>query len=186
MWPRASLRWIPIPQGGRCPIAGGACASSRPSGAPGGRVVLTPQEVEQHWAYRLTRWGLDHGEQLLVAGLVLCVLLLALSTAYLWFFQGARIIAAGWVWQQFLRGLRRPEGMGAGGHSALYEATLRSPEWHRVRRETIRQQGRRCAWCGGGGRLDVHHLTYTRLGRELPGDVVALCPTCHATAHSRG
>lgn len=32
-------------------------------------------------------------------------------------------------------------------------------------------------------RLEVHHLTYARLGRELPDDLIVLCPACHAAAH---
>ena len=32
-------------------------------------------------------------------------------------------------------------------------------------------------------RLEVHHLSYARLGRELPDDLIVLCPACHAIAH---
>lgn len=31
--------------------------------------------------------------------------------------------------------------------------------------------------------LEVHHLTYERLGREHPDDLIVLCPACHAAAH---
>jgi hypothetical protein len=68
--------------------------------------VLSPQEVEGHWGYRLTGWLLAHGGQLLVPGLVVCVLLLAAAVASLWFMTGARVIAAGWVSSRFLEGLR--------------------------------------------------------------------------------
>ena len=32
-------------------------------------------------------------------------------------------------------------------------------------------------------RLEVHHLTYARLGNEADDDLIVLCPECHATAH---
>jgi hypothetical protein len=59
--------------------------------------VLSTHELEGHWGYRLTGWLLAHGGQLLVPGLVVCVLLLAAAVASLWFMTGARVIVAGWV-----------------------------------------------------------------------------------------
>lgn len=44
-------------------------------------------------------------------------------------------------------------------------------------------RGRRCEHCGEGGRMELHHLTYARLGAELPGDLVTLCDACHRSAH---
>ena len=32
-------------------------------------------------------------------------------------------------------------------------------------------------------RLEVHHLSYANLGRELPEDLIVLCPQCHAAQH---
>ena len=32
-------------------------------------------------------------------------------------------------------------------------------------------------------RLEVHHLTYERIGREHPDDLIVLCPQCHADVH---
>lgn len=32
-------------------------------------------------------------------------------------------------------------------------------------------------------RLEVHHLTYERLGCEAPDDLLVLCGRCHATFH---
>ena len=32
-------------------------------------------------------------------------------------------------------------------------------------------------------RLEVHHLTYERLGHEHPEDLIVLCPACHAAEH---
>ena len=33
--------------------------------------------------------------------------------------------------------------------------------------------------------LDVHHLSYDRLWREKPGDLVVLCRHCHDRLHRR-
>jgi hypothetical protein len=142
-------------------------------------------------------WLFDHGVvvgwvsvalALLVA--VPLSLLLTLSRGYLF---GAKLIAAGWVWRQawlwwrqaWLWWRHRGGAGGAGGHSALYEATMRSAGWRRTRARTIRRQGRRCAWCRTRGPLEVHHLHYQTLGRERPEDVVALCKSCHLRAHAR-
>lgn len=32
-------------------------------------------------------------------------------------------------------------------------------------------------------RLEVHHLSYARLGNEHPDDLIVLCPQCHAAVH---
>jgi hypothetical protein len=32
--------------------------------------------------------------------------------------------------------------------------------------------------------VEVHHLTYERLGAELPGDLEAVCAPCHRAAHA--
>jgi hypothetical protein len=32
-------------------------------------------------------------------------------------------------------------------------------------------------------RLEVHHLTYDRIGHEHPDDLIVLCPQCHADTH---
>lgn len=41
---------------------------------------------------------------------------------------------------------------------------------------------RKCKICEKAGRV-VHHLTYERLGAELPTDVVVLCEWCHDLLH---
>ncbi len=40
--------------------------------------------------------------------------------------------------------------------------------------------GKKCERCGySSARLEVHHLTYERFGRERLGDLRVLCKTCH-------
>jgi hypothetical protein len=148
--------------------------------------VLSPQEVEQHWAYRLTRWLLAHGEQLLLPGLAAGVLLLVAVVAYLWFLQGARLIAAGWVWSRFLEGFRHRGARGEAKHSPEYDAYLSSAAWRRRRGRVLRQQGGRCAVPGcSAPAVDVHHAEgYARLGRERPDELLGVCERHHRQLHA--
>lgn len=45
--------------------------------------------------------------------------------------------------------------------------------------------GYRCQRCTAAGRLEVHHRTYRRFGRELLADVQVLCWSCHRKKHRR-
>jgi hypothetical protein len=65
-----------------------------------------------------------------------------------------------------------------------YKAYLLSDKWKRLRDRIIRARGVRCERCGtspmrGGGRLEVHHLTYAHLGNEPPEDLLVVCAGCH-------
>ena len=127
----------------------------------------------QHPAYGGARWLLAHGDALLPVALALCVLGVLTGTASLWFLQGARIIAAVWIWRRAWAWWRSrsgssPDRPGGGGghrkHSDRYRRVMASPGWRRRRSQTIRHAGRRCQKCGQRGRLDVHHLSYAHLG----------------------
>lgn len=65
---------------------------------------------------------------------------------------------------------------------ARYEAYLASDEWNARRLDTLKQAGYRCQKCGTSALLDVHHVTYKRLGREEEADLQALCRPCHDAA----
>ena len=66
-----------------------------------------------------------------------------------------------------------------------YRDYLHSAAWAKKRSRVHMRSGYRCEWCGGRGRLQVHHLTYERLGHERLSDLVDLCPRCHRGAHNR-
>ena len=40
-----------------------------------------------------------------------------------------------------------------------------------------------CEVCGSDGPLQVHHLTYARVGKERDDDLLVLCDECHARQH---
>lgn len=43
--------------------------------------------------------------------------------------------------------------------------------------------GHRCQTCGSTERLQVHHRTYLRRGREMSRDLMVLCEPCHKLFH---
>lgn len=68
---------------------------------------------------------------------------------------------------------------------ARYEAHLDSPEWREARRPVLARSGGRCEHCHEGPVEHVHHVTYERLGAELPEDLLGLCRPCHHAVHHR-
>ena len=123
-----------------------------PSGGPGGAREPRRRRADRP-GYDAVRWWLANGHGLLPALTVLCLVLAVLVTAVLWFQQGARLIAATWVWHWAWRWWRAPSG-GAGGpaHTERYRAVMGSGGWRRRRAAAIRRAGRRCQRCGARGR----------------------------------
>lgn len=66
-----------------------------------------------------------------------------------------------------------------------YRIYLKSAVWKKTVEKCLWRADGKCEWCKRNSkRLQVHHLTYQRLGRELSSDVMALCPGCHLKIHS--
>lgn len=68
--------------------------------------------------------------------------------------------------------------------SVEYRRYIVSLRWFEKRNEAMRHYGRKCHTCGATKRLEVHHLTYERLGEELMSDLMVLCFGCHKAEHS--
>ena len=72
-----------------------------------------------------------------------------------------------------------------------YTDWLASPGWHRRRQRWASEEQRRygrivCALCGARwsqSRGDLHHLSYSRMGRERHEDLMAMCRPCHELVH---
>lgn len=64
-----------------------------------------------------------------------------------------------------------------------YPEYLESEEWRHRRRNVIHRAQSRCEQCGSRRSLQVHHLTYERLGREHDDDLLVLCARCHIDVH---
>lgn len=67
--------------------------------------------------------------------------------------------------------------------AADYHEYLRSPAWARLRRQVLMRCGCVCQGCGAKPAVEVHHLTYERIGEEMLFDLVALCRECHDRLH---
>ena len=66
-------------------------------------------------------------------------------------------------------------------HSQRYKDVLKSERWCRLR-ECMIANFQVCERCQAGGRLELHHDDYTKLGCETWEDVELLCPNCHVKA----
>jgi hypothetical protein len=67
-----------------------------------------------------------------------------------------------------------------------YADYLKTDHWQSIRAETLDRCDNQCMVCNQDHGLDVHHRTYERRGRELPGDTIALCRWCHDLFHANG
>ena len=68
-----------------------------------------------------------------------------------------------------------------------YEEYMRSPQWRLKRGQRLKIDKNTCQQCGATSkqyRLEVHHLTYERLGDEGIEDLQTLCIICHPLATS--
>jgi hypothetical protein len=64
-----------------------------------------------------------------------------------------------------------------------YRSYIKSDAWRRKRIEVIRRAKGVCERCGRWPIVNVHHLTYQRLGNEMPGDLLGVCLVCHEELH---
>lgn len=65
-----------------------------------------------------------------------------------------------------------------------YYEYIKSDKWKKKREHRLKQLGNKCKRCSSTYKLNVHHLTYKRLGREKSKDLTVLCNTCHNFYHS--
>lgn len=69
---------------------------------------------------------------------------------------------------------------------ADHQKYYRSSWWMRRRRAAIQDAGFKCHKCDiNTYELQVHHLTYERIGEELPEDLQVLCSICHSKFHAQ-
>lgn len=67
-----------------------------------------------------------------------------------------------------------------------YKLYLQSPNWKLKRFEIISRHDYICQGCFQKfphTKLDIHHLTYERFGREKLSDLAPLCRPCHEDVH---
>lgn len=67
-------------------------------------------------------------------------------------------------------------------YSIEYLNHIASDAWREFKRRIIQRRGYKCERCGADGNnvnLQLHHVTYERLGHEHDADVRLLCGDCH-------
>jgi hypothetical protein len=65
-----------------------------------------------------------------------------------------------------------------------YEDYLKSTHWKEFKASYMAQWRKpHCAFCRARRRLNLHHVDYSRLGREEFDDVLLLCVDCHEEVH---
>lgn len=64
-----------------------------------------------------------------------------------------------------------------------YETYLLTAHWRSMRNRALRFAGFKCSKCQSGRNLQVHHLSYARLGEEFDTDLEVLCRGCHLGLH---
>jgi len=67
-----------------------------------------------------------------------------------------------------------------------YYQYLKTEPWQSLRRAALLRFGNKCAQCKTKEFLQVHHLTYKRVGHEELTDLVVLCRDCHFGGHKKG
>ncbi|HEX3856974.1 MAG TPA: HNH endonuclease [Verrucomicrobiae bacterium] len=67
-----------------------------------------------------------------------------------------------------------------------YDQYINSAQWRNISALMKRIAGNKCGHCGrSSSKLEVHHLTYERFGRERMNDLVVLCESCHEVADEK-
>lgn len=65
-----------------------------------------------------------------------------------------------------------------------YNDYLNSLHWRETRKKRLGIDEYKCTICESTQNLNVHHINYTRLGKEdIDNDLVTLCHQCHAMLH---
>lgn len=94
--------------------------------------------------------------------------------------KSRRVSASMVGWAKYLRLGRRSDWF------RRYGEYLQSPAWRERRRAALLRSGSRCQICGATRALQVHHVTYVRVGEEFPDDLRVVCVECHVEIHNTG
>jgi 5-methylcytosine-specific restriction endonuclease McrA len=72
------------------------------------------------------------------------------------------------------------------GRKSNYSKSLNNPNHKEVRRRALLREGFKCKVCPAKIRLELHHIDYNFLGKELDNMnwVVILCDKHHQEAHN--
>jgi hypothetical protein len=65
-----------------------------------------------------------------------------------------------------------------------YKEYLHSEHWQQMRKKVYESRKAECQKCQGRKTLEIHHLTYERIGHESLDDLLILCGKCHEKEHA--
>jgi hypothetical protein len=66
-----------------------------------------------------------------------------------------------------------------------YESYINSDEWKEKRKNILIRDNYICQICKTNKAVQVHHLTYKRLGNEQDFDLISVCLPCHELEHTK-
>lgn len=66
---------------------------------------------------------------------------------------------------------------------SVHRIYIQGERWKDRKRVYYASHGKKCAACFGTVDVDLHHMTYKRLGNEWDADLVPLCRDCHKNFH---
>ena len=66
-----------------------------------------------------------------------------------------------------------------------YQDYIHSPAWRYKATAAKKRALWACQVCNSAERLETHHRTYVRLGREWDSDLTVLCRECHQLYHGK-
>ena len=67
--------------------------------------------------------------------------------------------------------------------SDKYKGYINSVPWYEKRSLVLMKHGNKCFKCGSKRCIQIHHVTYQRLGKEDLSDLLPLCKNCHKKIH---
>ena len=62
---------------------------------------------------------------------------------------------------------------------------LKSLDWRVLQIKVLDRDRYQCKACNSTNNLEIHHITYKRLGSEHLSDLVCLCNSCHSKLHQK-
>lgn len=70
-------------------------------------------------------------------------------------------------------------------YGGRYGAYLKTEHWKITRAYMSKKYDGKCEVCGSDNKINIHHLTYERMGAETEDDLMCLCESCHKAVHSK-
>lgn len=67
-----------------------------------------------------------------------------------------------------------------------YKNYLKSKHWKNKKKESYASKNYKCFFCPKRNNLQLHHITYENLGKELTEDLIYLCREHHTYVHKSG